>query len=136
MEYTRKVTEQVKTLLITGVPAKNITVVGASKGAGIAIYVSHCLENEELNYVLLSICHPDTVASLLQEEIYLYGNVLSIYDESDTLAGSCGSLFSFSEGKGLARHDEIVLHIGTGHGILFQPLDAWIVPTIQWAGKQ
>ena len=135
MEYARKVAGQVRSLLDAGIPAKNITVVGASKGGGIAIYVSHYLENEEVNYVLLSICHPDTVASLTQEEIFLYGNVLSIYDESDMLAGSCGSLFSFSESKGLARHDEIVLHIGTGHGILYQPLEAWIVPTIQWAGK-
>ena len=63
-------------------------------------------------------------------------NVLSIYDEAETVVGTCGSLFSFSEGKGLARHAEIVLHIGTGHGILYQPLEAWIAPTIQWAGKQ
>jgi hypothetical protein len=136
LEYARKISEQVTTLLNAGVPARNITVVGASKGAGIAIFVSHNLENEEINFVILSICHPDTVASLKRDQIFLSGNVLSIYDSTDKLAGSCQDLFSFSEGRGLARHDEIVLSIGTGHGILFKPLDEWITPTVQWAGKQ
>jgi hypothetical protein len=32
--------------------------------------------------------------------------------------------------------DEIVLSVGTGHGIFFKPLDEWITSTIQWAEKQ
>jgi hypothetical protein len=122
-------------LLKAGVPAKNITVVGASKGAGIAIFVSHLLENEEINYVIMAICDPSTVEELKQNEISLYGNVLSIYDSTDELAGSCQELFSFSEGKGISKYNEIVLNVGTGHGILFKPLDEWIIPVIQWAGK-
>lgn len=132
-EYARKVAEQVTTLLNTGVPAKNITVVGASKGAGIAIDVSHLLEDEEINFVIMGTCHPDEVALLKQNNIVLYGNVLAIYDSVDELSGSCQDLFSFSKGKGIARHDEIVLHIGTGHGILYKPLDDWVVPVTQWA---
>ena len=50
MEYAKKITEQVTTLLKAGVPAKNITIVGASKGAGITIFVSHLLENEEYEF--------------------------------------------------------------------------------------
>ncbi len=116
-------------------PDQNITVLGASKGAGIAIDVSHLLENPEINFVILAICAPETVQEFIQSQVTLYGNVLSIYDFSDSLAGSCQDLFTFSEGKGLAQHNEIVLSIGTGHGILYKPLDAWIVPTIQWAQK-
>ncbi len=133
MEYARKVAEQVSTLLDAGVPAKNITVVGASQGAGIAIFVSHYLMNEEINYVLLAICNPDEVKYLKQNQITFYGNILSIYDFVDEFAGSCQELFSFSEGKGISRHEEIVLSIGTGHGVLYQPLDEWIIPTVQWA---
>jgi hypothetical protein len=44
-------------------------------------------------------------------------------------------LFSLSEGKGIARYDEIVLHIGTGHGILYEPLDEWILPVVKWANQ-
>jgi hypothetical protein len=133
MEYAKKVVKQVKGLLNAGVPAKNITVVGASKGAGIAIDVSHLLEDEEINFVIMGTCHPDEVALLEQNNVFLYGNVLPIYDSVDELSGSCQELFSFSEGKGIARHEEIVLHIGTGHGILYKPLDEWVVPVAQWA---
>jgi hypothetical protein len=135
MQYAQKISTQVTELLKAGVPAKNITVVGASKGAGIAIFVSHLVDNEEINYVIMAICDPDTIKQLEQNGISLVGNVLSIYDSADQLAGSCQELFSFSEGQGLARHNEIVLNVGTGHGILFKPLDEWITPAIQWAGK-
>jgi hypothetical protein len=133
VEYAKRITEQVSELLDAGVPAKNITVVGASKGADIAIFVSHFLENEELNFVIMAICNPDEVEYLKQNQIFLYGNILSIYDSVDEFAGTCQELFSFSEGKGISRHEEIVLSIGTGHGILYQPLDEWIIPTVQWA---
>ena len=133
LEYAKRVIEQVTDLLDAGVPAHNITVVGASKGAGIAILVSHYLENTNVNYILLAICAPDTVEQLIQDQISLYGNVLSIYDYADGLAGSCQELFSFSEGKGISRHDELILNVGTGHGILYKPLDEWIIPTIEWA---
>jgi hypothetical protein len=135
MEYAKRVAEQITQLLEHGVPAQNITVLGASKGAGIAIDVSHLLENPEINFVIMAICTPETVQEFIQSQVTLNGNVLSIYDSSDSLAGSCQDLFAFSEGKGLARYNEIVLIIGTGHGILYKPLDAWIVPTIQWAQK-
>lgn len=45
IEYARRVAGQVTMLLVAGVPPEHITVVGASKGAGIAIYVSHTLAN-------------------------------------------------------------------------------------------
>jgi hypothetical protein len=131
--YARKITEQVNRLLNAGVPAKNITVVGASKGAGITIYVSNYVKNKEVNYVIMGICHPDEVEILIQAKISLSGNVLSIYDSVDNYAGSCQKLFSFSEGKGLGRFEEIVLHVGTGHGVLYQPLDEWVLPTVRWA---
>jgi hypothetical protein len=135
MQYAKRISAQVTDLLEAGVPAKNITVVGASKGAGITIFVSHLLDNEEINYVIMAICDPVTVKELEQNGISLVGNVLSIYDSADQLAGSCQELFSFSEGRGIASHDEIVLNIGTGHGILFKALDEWITPAVQWAGK-
>lgn len=135
VEYARKITEEIIILLDAGVPAKNITVVGASKGAGIAVFVSHFLENDEANYVIMAICHPDNVEGFKQDQIFLFGNVLSIYDSADELAGSCQELYSFSEGKGISRYDEVVLNIGSGHGILYKPLDEWILPTVQWANN-
>jgi hypothetical protein len=132
--YARKVKDQVETLMKMDVPAKNITVVGASKGGWITVFISHYLKNQEINFVLLAICNPVAIETFKQNKLYLYGNVLSIYDYEDVeYAGSCQELFAFSEGQGLSRHDEIVLEIGTGHGVLYQPLDAWINPVTAWA---
>lgn len=133
-ESAGRVVGQAKALLEAGVPAANISVIGASKGAAIAIETSHLLENKKVNFVILSICHPDTVVEFKRNGTSLYGNVLSIYDFADTeFAGSCNELFEYSESRGLARHDEIVLQVGSGHGILYQPLDEWIVPAVEWA---
>jgi hypothetical protein len=133
VDYAHKVADQVLELLAAGVPADEITIVGVSKGGGIAIYTSHFLANPEINFVLLSICHPQVVDDLMAGEITLYGDVLSIYDRGDPWAGSCQELFAFSEGGGLSRHEEIVLELGLSHGMLYQPLDAWITPTVDWA---
>jgi hypothetical protein len=133
-QYAQRVVQQIKHLLEANVPAGYITVVGASKGSYIAIDVSRLLKNEAMNFVLLGSCAPDEVERLKQGRVSpLYGNVLSIYDSVDEYSGTCAELFALSEGKGLARHDEIVLHVGTGHGILYQPLDEWILPTVKWA---
>jgi hypothetical protein len=132
-KYAERVAGQVTELLKVGVPAKNVTVIGASKGAGIALFISYLLKNEEINFVVMGTCDPDTVRSLKQNNIFLYGYVLAIRDSVDELSGSCQELFAFSEGKGLARHDEIILNVGTGHGILYKPLDEWLVPAVKWA---
>ena len=134
-EYANRIQEQVTTLLNAGVPATNITVVGASKGAYITIYVSRFLENQEIKFVIMGICNSEILTYLKQNHIFLYGKVLSIYDSADyQYGGSCEELFTLSEGnEGLSKYDEIVLNIGTGHGILYKPLDEWITPVIQWA---
>lgn len=128
--FAKRVRKQVQALLEAGVPPQNITVVGASKGAAITVLVSNLLENDEANFVLLGACHPDTVGEFMRDQVRLVGNVLSIYDSVDKWAGSCQEFFSFSE---LSNADEIVLEIGTGHGILYQPLDEWVLPTVEWA---
>jgi hypothetical protein len=133
LEYAKRTAWQVTKLLDAGVPAKHITLAGASKGGGITILVSALLKNNEVNFVVMAICTPASVDEIEQNGMTLYGNVLSIYESSDETAGSCQELFSFSEGKGLSRHREIVLNTGKGHGFLFKPLDEWIVPTIDWA---
>jgi hypothetical protein len=135
LAYAGKIARQVSGLLKAGVPAKNVTVVGASKGAGIAVEVSRQLENPSLNYVILAICDPANVAEFLQNQVILHGNVLSIYDSVDENGGSCQELFDFSEGKGLTRSAELVLKVGTGHGLLYKPLDDWIMPVVDWANK-
>jgi len=136
MEYAQRTVSQVRKLLISEVPPESITVVGASKGGAITMIISHLLKNSELNYVLLGTCDSMTVNDFVQQGAPLFGNVRVIYDSSDVYAGSCDDLFAFSEGKGLGHHDVLVLQVGTGHGILYEPLSEWILPTVQWANQE
>jgi hypothetical protein len=133
LEYAKKVASQVHKLLDSGVLPENISVVGASKGGDIAIYTSHLIGNPDIRYVIMAICNPEEIAGLKQNGVTLSGKVLSIYDFADPLAGSCRDLFEFSEGKGLSGSKEIVLNVGTGHGILYKPLDEWMKPVKEWA---
>jgi hypothetical protein len=135
-EYARSVVGQINDLLRSQVPGGSITVVGASKGAAIAMLVSNLLADSKVNYVLLGACNPPTVDELMQQGISLSGNVLAIYDSSDQYAGSCAGLFSYSEGKGLGHRSELVVDVGTGHGILYEPLSEWVVPTVKWANHE
>lgn len=132
-EHARRVREQVSALLQSGVAAENITIVGASKGAYIAILASHLLDNKDINYVILGICSPEVIDDLLNQQIHLSGNVLSIYDSIDEYAGSCQQIFTFSADKGISRYDEIILNLNKGHGMLYKPLDEWLLPVVDWA---
>ncbi len=132
--YPRRVAGQIKRLLQAGVPAGNITVVGASKGGWLAAEVSNLFEEPLVNYVLLGGCTASMVDYWKGNRMLLHGNVLAIRDSVDSSGGSCEELFMLSAGKGLQRHQEIVLHVGIGHGILYQPLEEWVLPAVQWAG--
>jgi len=137
LEYAQKTAKQVSELLAADVPPSSITVVGASKGAAIAAVSSDLVGNSEVNYVLLGTCHPTLVEEWKQEGLLLSGNVLSIYDFKDNeYSGSCKELFSLAEGKGLNHYNELVLRVGTGHGILYKPLLEWILPTVKWANQE
>jgi hypothetical protein len=132
LDYAKKVAGQIQKLLDAGVPPENISVIGASKGGGITIYVSHLLDNTQIRYVIMAICNPEMISGLKKSRITLTGKVLSIYDSADTLAGSCMDLFEFSDSKGLSESREIVLDVGIGHGILYKPLEEWVQPAVEW----
>ena len=133
--YAQRVAGQVNDLLGFGVPAESIIVVGASKGAIIAAIVSKLLRNPEVNYVFLGACYSPFIEDWKQQGLSLSGNVLAIYDADDRDVSSCEELFTFSNPDLLGRHDEIVLHVGTGHGILYEPLPEWVIPTVKWGIK-
>jgi len=133
--YAARIKDQVRLLKDAGVPSQHITVVGASKGAYIAALASSAIKDPSINFVLLATCYPGMSDEWSGSGRRLYGAVLAIRDAADAYAGSCEELFRQSEGGGLGAHKEIVLHVGTGHGILYHPLDAWIEPTLEWAGE-
>jgi hypothetical protein len=126
--YASRIEGQIRTLLSAGVPPANVTVVGASRGAVIAMQVSTRLRNRKVRYVLLGNCN-DTVFSRYRFD--LSGEVLSIYETSDEYGGTCRGLFAAS--TGLSKREEISLTNGLGHGFLYRPLPAWVDPSLSWA---
>ena len=128
VQYAAKVVAQINALIKAGVAPGRITVVGASKGSGIAMYVSSLLKHRDVNFVIMAGCGEQT---LKNAALNLYGRVLSIYDASDEGPGTCESLFARSEG--LNKRRELKINLGLGHGFLYRPYPKWIDPVIEWA---
>jgi hypothetical protein len=134
-EYADKVATQIRTLLKGGVDGRSISVVGHSKGAVIALRLSTLLKDDKIAYVILAGCSQNVADKL---NLKLTGRILSLFDATDDLVGSCAGVFEKS-GPGLAHH-EIELHVehrpGFGHGIFYRPADAWISPVVRWIKQE
>jgi hypothetical protein len=86
-QYAAKVVEQVKELLKAGVAPQNITIVGASRGGGIAMITSTLLKNRRVKFVIMAACGDWDVYRKVGVD--LWGKILSIYDINDDIAGTC-----------------------------------------------
>lgn len=126
-EYALTVVEIIEEMIAIGTGPEDITVVGFSKGGVIAIFTSHYLHHPEINFVFIAAC-ADWISSAPQ--LLVSGNILSIYEESDALAGSCASLASRNEN--LSSFTELATSTGKEHGAFYLPLDAWVEPLLDW----
>lgn len=132
-ESGAKVAAQVDKLLKAGVAPERITILGASRGGGIALIASTLIRNRDVNFVILSSCADSPFFRKLHPN--LYGNVLSIYDrDDDTGVRSCNRFIEQS--SGVNRHQEIVLTTGLGHGIVYHPLKDWLDPLFNWVAPR
>lgn len=129
-DYSSKIVGQVNGLISKGVPPKNITVSGFSKGGRMTAVISSLLANKDINYVILAGCRESDIS---QYNLQLSGRILSIYDKNDDSFGSCDSLFA--TGKDNVVSNEIVLTIGKGHGVFYSPRDEWIEPLVEWSNQ-
>lgn len=127
VEYARKIVDQVEALILSGVRPESITVVGFSKGGIIAIYVAKLLNHADVNFVFLAACSDWLSAA---PELTVSGNILSIYEKSDTHAGSCSELLQRNDAASTFR--EIELSTGKGHGAFYLPATAWLEPLLAW----
>lgn len=125
--YAEKIAGQVKSLIANKVPPDHITIVGASKGGIISAYVSLMLQEKRINYLYLAGLFEKC---LKDEGLKLFGNVLSIHDQSDKLSMTPALYFQRSDGLGQFR--ELVLNLDLGHGLIYQPYREWIDPFLDW----
>jgi hypothetical protein len=128
--YADKVVADVKAKLAAGVPPSHITIAGASKGSVIASLISTRLRQPRVRYVLIANCNDWLIREIRPR---LTGEVLSIYEASDDIGGSCRPLVRLS--PGVTRFAELRLATGLGHGMVYRPLDQWLAPAAAWAKR-
>ena len=126
-QYAQKVKHQVDSLLHKGVKPAQITVLGSSKGSAIAMRVSTLLSNPDVNFVFMSACSESG-----DPAISFCGNILSIYEKSDTWAQSCSAQKKLATRR-IPHYREIELNTGLRHGYLYKPLPEWIKPATDCA---
>ncbi|GAA5077371.1 alpha/beta hydrolase [Lysobacter panacisoli] len=124
--YAGVVVSQIETLIERGVPPEKIVVVGFSKGGAIAARVSSFLRRPAVRFVLLATCPRESAPSSLR----FTGQVLSIFETSDTLGGSCRPIAEQAERP--ASFKETALSTGKMHGAFYLPLPAWLDPVLDW----
>jgi hypothetical protein len=127
--YADTVAGQVRKLLSAGVPAKNITVAEHSKGGMITLLGMSSLADPDIAYVNFAGCGRDGSGF----EGYLRfaehrasiarGQLLSAYDRSDQIAGSCKPALDRMNN---AVVTERVLDIGGGHELFSSPRAEWL----------
>ena len=128
--YADRIVADIRALIRSGVPASRITVAGASKGSVIASLVSTRLKLDGVRYVLMANCNDWLIREM---DPRLTGEILSIYEVSDEIGGSCEKLVARS--PEVKRFEEVRLETGLGHGIVYRPLREWLVPAVAWAKR-
>jgi len=133
--YALRLKEQVGRLLEKGVPAKNITLSGYSKGSIIALAAAGAIQIAELNYVLLAGCSEALNLKYHVDSKKVIGRLLSIYDSRDTTFGSCEGIIVNSD---QVQFEEIELDSGKGHklfGLIKEKfIEQWRDLLLDWAG--
>jgi hypothetical protein len=122
-DYAQKICLEIRRLLLAGVPARDITVIGASKGAAIAMACSALLKNPEIRYVWLAGCCGS-------EHIKYTGKILSIFEKSDS-CGAC-QLPDEKESAAITEFKEIAINTGLHHGFFYTPRSEWLLPALEW----
>ena len=129
-EFAVETARQVRDLLQAGVPPRNVTVVGFSKGGMLAVGVSTLVGSDEVGYVILAGCSPDErwVSRVAPR---VRGRFLSLFDRSDRLSPSCEPLYAAA--KQLHETKEQVFETGLDHGLFYRPRSDWLDQVFAWA---
>ncbi len=129
--YAQKVSRMIDSMIRTGIVPKDISVIGASKGALIAATTSN-INAQPINYILMG----GNNTTIEQENDWrFHGRILCIYDPSDTIAGKNYDHWKARSPEAKA-FEQIKLSEKLGHGFLYHPLPSWTVPAIKWTRNE
>lgn len=126
--FARLTRGKVETLITLGVPAKNITIVGFSKGGEMALIIGSKLRQQEANFAILAGCAKGRSRQsyekiLATDAATLRGRYLSLYDQAERVAGSCKEAFAKTN---VATLTEELLTVGKGHGTFYEANPVWL----------
>ena len=126
-EFGKKISKEIDDLIAKGVSPSDITVIGASKGGMIAMYISDMNINK-VNYVLLG---SSSDYSRKNFDLNLHGNILGIYEKSDAVAGNSYQYW-IDKSTNATSFEQLQINTGLGHGFLYTPNKAWLNPVKEW----
>ena len=126
-DYKVTLVSWIRTLVRSGVPPSNITLIGFSRGGHITAYASSELKELRINTVLLASCWPGGVQS--ESSVTFGGRFLSIFETTD-VALSCKQLADRS--SALLSFDELAITTNKEHGDFFKPMEEWVTPLREW----
>lgn len=126
-DFCRQTSQAINQLVERGIPPAAITIIGASKGAVMAMRIAD-QNKHTINYVLLGANN----THIEQENDWnLHGKILGIYEKTDSLAGRAFNTW-MERSTNATSFKQLEINTGLGHGFLYRPLAAWWLPTKEW----
>ena len=133
LSYAENLSRQISELIANGTRAQDITIIGFSKGATITAIVSSLLKNDDVNFVIMASCNEWYNKGELLKGLRLRGHILSIYERSDELAGSCQAVAQRTPPP--SSFLELEINTGKSHGAFFIPRREWLEPIVSWINR-
>ncbi|WP_424964529.1 hypothetical protein [Dinoroseobacter sp. S375] len=130
LDYVDTLATHIRRMQDEGVPARNITVVGFSKGGYMALRVARALQDPEVNFAILAGCIAEAISGEDLSGDGLDGRLLSMANSADTLGFPCTPLFA--RNTHLASPVSVVFHEGSGHGLFYAADPVWMTPLLDW----
>ncbi len=129
--FCQKTSDEIDQLIKEGVSPRDITVIGASMGALMAMQISD-LNSHPINYVLLG---ANSDRNEKNFDWHLHGHILGIYEASDQIAGKEYSYW-IQRSPDAETFEQIQINTGLGHGFLYTPHKAWMDPARKWIHRE
>jgi len=134
--YAKDIARQVRELLDAGVPEKNITVAGHSKGGFMSMLSASQLQTEAIKYGILAGCgvdgsefHRSYMKFTKRSAKRMRGRFLVAWNADDDVTRDC----DLAMGKAGVPFRNLVFETGSGHRLFYTPDPVWIDPLAAFA---
>jgi len=134
--YSKGIARQVRALLDAGVPAKNITVAGHSRGAFMSMLSASRIQNEAIKYGVLAGCgvkgsefRRSYMRFTKRSAKRMRGRFLVAWDADDDVTRECDLAME----KAGVDFRNLVFQTGNGHQLFYTPESVWIDPLAEFA---